>query len=243
MGVDGGLTEWACVCGGYAEKLVLVLRDGRKLIGVLRSWDQFGIHHLPLPHPPPSSSSLFSTPSFPPSHALQIRANRHGRGNSKSSPARHNRTHLYRRSLRRRPAWDLPRTGGECPLTWGSGMCPFPFPPPSPSPHHPPPFTPLHTSPPIPNHPKHHQEPPIHSFSPPEYPDAWLTARTLAHLRTPKDLDRDDSIPSPYRKTSPEEVHTLTRQEQQSNKRKENVRVKRLRREGFEGEHCGEVLF
>lgn len=25
------------------EKLVLVLRDGRKLIGVLRSWDQFGM--------------------------------------------------------------------------------------------------------------------------------------------------------------------------------------------------------
>lgn len=24
------------------EKLLLVLRDGRKLIGVLRSWDQFG---------------------------------------------------------------------------------------------------------------------------------------------------------------------------------------------------------
>ena len=30
-----------------AEKLVLVLRDGRKLIGVLRSWDQFGMHTLP----------------------------------------------------------------------------------------------------------------------------------------------------------------------------------------------------
>jgi small nuclear ribonucleoprotein (snRNP)-like protein len=28
-----------------AEKLVLVLRDGRKLIGVLRSWDQFGMNH------------------------------------------------------------------------------------------------------------------------------------------------------------------------------------------------------
>lgn len=28
--------------GDVAEKLVLVLRDGRKLIGVLRSWDQFG---------------------------------------------------------------------------------------------------------------------------------------------------------------------------------------------------------
>ena len=26
-----------------AEKLLLVLRDGRKLIGVLRSWDQFGM--------------------------------------------------------------------------------------------------------------------------------------------------------------------------------------------------------
>lgn len=25
------------------EKLVLVLRDGRKLVGVLRSWDQFGM--------------------------------------------------------------------------------------------------------------------------------------------------------------------------------------------------------
>ena len=27
-----------------AEKLLLVLRDGRKLIGVLRSWDQFGMN-------------------------------------------------------------------------------------------------------------------------------------------------------------------------------------------------------
>ena len=25
------------------EKLMVVLRDGRKLIGVLRSWDQFGV--------------------------------------------------------------------------------------------------------------------------------------------------------------------------------------------------------
>ena len=25
-----------------AEKLMVALRDGRKLIGVLRSWDQFG---------------------------------------------------------------------------------------------------------------------------------------------------------------------------------------------------------
>lgn len=27
----------------FTEKLVLVLRDGRKLFGVLRSWDQFGM--------------------------------------------------------------------------------------------------------------------------------------------------------------------------------------------------------
>lgn len=30
----------------YIEKLVLVLRDGRKLIGVLRSWDQFGMRSV-----------------------------------------------------------------------------------------------------------------------------------------------------------------------------------------------------
>ncbi|KAF2664186.1 hypothetical protein BT63DRAFT_429709 [Microthyrium microscopicum] len=27
--------------GGWVEKLMVVLRDGRKLIGVLRSWDQY----------------------------------------------------------------------------------------------------------------------------------------------------------------------------------------------------------
>ena len=30
---------------GGTEKLLLVLRDGRKLIGVLRSWDQYGMLH------------------------------------------------------------------------------------------------------------------------------------------------------------------------------------------------------
>jgi U6 snRNA-associated Sm-like protein LSm1 len=28
----------------HTEKLMLSLRDGRKLIGVLRSWDQFGVY-------------------------------------------------------------------------------------------------------------------------------------------------------------------------------------------------------
>ena len=27
----------------FSEKLMVALRDGRKLIGVLRSWDQFGM--------------------------------------------------------------------------------------------------------------------------------------------------------------------------------------------------------
>lgn len=31
---------------GSAEKLMVVLRDGRKLVGVLRSWDQFGWSYL-----------------------------------------------------------------------------------------------------------------------------------------------------------------------------------------------------
>lgn len=35
-------SEWLTSPIGNLEKLVLVLRDGRKLIGVLRSWDQFG---------------------------------------------------------------------------------------------------------------------------------------------------------------------------------------------------------
>lgn len=30
----------------YVEKLMVSLRDGRKLIGVLRSWDQFGMSFL-----------------------------------------------------------------------------------------------------------------------------------------------------------------------------------------------------
>jgi len=45
-----------------AEKIMLVLRDGRKLIGVLRSWDQFGIITPPCP----------LCPLPPPSHAYRL---------------------------------------------------------------------------------------------------------------------------------------------------------------------------
>ncbi|KAL8627970.1 hypothetical protein Q9189_006314, partial [Teloschistes chrysophthalmus] len=50
-----------------AEKLVLVLRDGRKLIGVLRSWDQFGTSPLlPPPFPFPQSPHNNLNPPSPP---------------------------------------------------------------------------------------------------------------------------------------------------------------------------------
>jgi hypothetical protein len=33
----------------FAEKLMVVLRDGRKIMGVLRSWDQYGTEAGGLP--------------------------------------------------------------------------------------------------------------------------------------------------------------------------------------------------
>lgn len=44
----------------FLEKLVLVLRDGRKLIGVLRSWDQFGLHLIEWSSWFPFTETLFS---------------------------------------------------------------------------------------------------------------------------------------------------------------------------------------
>jgi len=57
------------------------------------------------------------------------------------------------------------------------------------------------------------------------------------------DLDRDDYIPAPYRRASPEEVHALAKQQIVTRKRNEKVRIKRLGDLGFEVEHAGEVLF
>ncbi|KAL8955690.1 MAG: hypothetical protein Q9183_006556 [Haloplaca sp. 2 TL-2023] len=57
------------------------------------------------------------------------------------------------------------------------------------------------------------------------------------------DLDKDDFIPEPFRKASPEEVHALTVKKNQANKRGDKVRQARLQALGFEAEHSGEVLF
>lgn len=46
--------DWGMLLTQSTEKLMVALRDGRKLIGVLRSWDQFGT----LPHPTCNTHSL-----------------------------------------------------------------------------------------------------------------------------------------------------------------------------------------
>lgn len=50
------------IADAIAEKLVLILRDGRKLIGVLRSWDQFGTPVAP--HSTPIFLALLSNIQF-----------------------------------------------------------------------------------------------------------------------------------------------------------------------------------
>ncbi|KAL8707126.1 MAG: hypothetical protein Q9220_007789 [cf. Caloplaca sp. 1 TL-2023] len=57
------------------------------------------------------------------------------------------------------------------------------------------------------------------------------------------DLDKDDYIPEPYRKGTPEEVHALTVRKNQDTKKSDKTRQARLQALGFEAEHSGEVLF
>ena len=58
----------------------------------------------------------------------------------------------------------------------------------------------------------------------------------------PQDLDKDDYIPEPYRKASPEEVHQLHLKEMQESKQTDKIRQSKLKELGFEVEHNGEVL-
>jgi U6 snRNA-associated Sm-like protein LSm1 len=58
----------------------------------------------------------------------------------------------------------------------------------------------------------------------------------------PQDLDKDDYVPEPFRKATPKEVHSLSKQQAQERKIKEKVRIKKLGELGFEVEHSGEVL-
>ena len=74
-----------------------------------------------------------------------------------------------------------------------------------------------------------------------------LEARSWSHHLTDisllQDLDKDDYIPEPYQKASPEEVHALSVKEAQDRKRSEKVRQGKLQDLGFEVEHTGEILF
>lgn len=58
-----------------------------------------------------------------------------------------------------------------------------------------------------------------------------------------QDLDKDDYIPGNFREASAEEVHHLTKQQMNSRKKSEKLRIKKLGALGFEVEHAGEVLF
>ena len=65
-----------------------------------------------------------------------------------------------------------------------------------------------------------------------------------AHQEGPQqDLDKDDYIPEPYRKASPEEVHALTVRKNRYTKRTDKIRQAKLQALGFEAEHSGEVLY
>ncbi|KAL8825911.1 MAG: hypothetical protein Q9170_007609 [Blastenia crenularia] len=139
------------------EKLVLVLRDGRKLIGVLRSWDQFA------------------------NLVLQDTIERIFVDN------------LYA---------DVPRgiflVRGENVLLLGEIVrCPY----------------------------RH------------------VDLHFLLNRVHNQDLDKDDYIPEPFRKTSAEEVHALNVKKNQTVKRSDKVRQAKLQELGFEAEHSGEVLF
>ncbi|KAL8949669.1 MAG: hypothetical protein Q9222_004249 [Ikaeria aurantiellina] len=59
----------------------------------------------------------------------------------------------------------------------------------------------------------------------------------------PQDLDKDDYIPEPFRKATPEEVHALTKRKNQETKRSDKTRQAKLQALGFEAEHSGEILF
>lgn len=83
------------------EKLVLILRDGRKLIGVLRSWDQFG---TPV------------APQFPSPFYLTFNSR------SKSCFPGYRRARLCRTVVRRCLARDLHRSWRECAPARRSGM-------------------------------------------------------------------------------------------------------------------------
>ena len=57
-----------------------------------------------------------------------------------------------------------------------------------------------------------------------------------------QDLDKEDDVPKPFEKASPQEVHGLSIQEGKGKKANEKARQAKLAALGFEVEHAGEML-
>ncbi|KAI9822795.1 MAG: SM-like, degradation of cytoplasmic mRNAs and positively regulates transcription initiation [Thelocarpon impressellum] len=56
------------------------------------------------------------------------------------------------------------------------------------------------------------------------------------------DLDKDDDIPEPFERASPERVYALQKEEQARQRRRDKTRQSRLQALGFDMENSGEVL-
>ncbi|CRK20642.1 hypothetical protein BN1708_012910 [Verticillium longisporum] len=141
------------------KKLMVALRDGRKLIGVLRSWDQFAnlvlqntVERVFAPHPAPprSDAAAATTPS----------------------PDQQPRGGLYA---------DIKR-------------------------------------------------------------GVFLVRGENVLLLGEIDLDKDDDPPPGYELGEPEVVHRLAEARKEADKGKEKARLRKLARNGFEGENMGEIL-
>lgn len=58
-----------------------------------------------------------------------------------------------------------------------------------------------------------------------------------------QDLDKDDYIPEPFEQASAEKVFQLKKLEEQSRKKTDKIKQKKLAELGFEGENSGEIIF
>jgi hypothetical protein len=57
-----------------------------------------------------------------------------------------------------------------------------------------------------------------------------------------QDLDKDDYIPEPFQRVSPEEIFVLQKSEEAEKKKQYKRTQSKLRSLGFEGENAGESL-
>ena len=85
----------------------------------------------------------------------------------------------------------------------------------------------------------------VRSIPPPHLSlrNSFTSTSSPGRIAKKQDLDKDDYIPEPYRKASPEEVHALTVERNKNTRRSDKIRQAKLQALGFEAEHSGEILF